>query len=34
VRRVPGENRWIWYRVGDGLVSHVTLSTTPPVSLE
>lgn len=30
VRRVTGENLWIWYRFDDDLVTLVTLTRTPP----
>lgn len=31
VRRVPGQNLWIWYRFDDEHVDMVTLNSEPPV---
>lgn len=31
VRRVPGQNLWIWYRFDDEHVDMVTLKSEPPV---
>ena len=31
VRRVPGSNLWIWYRVDDEHVDVLTLENEPPV---
>jgi hypothetical protein len=33
VRRVRGENLWVWYRFGDTRVSVVALTTHPPLTL-
>jgi hypothetical protein len=30
VRRVPGENMWLWFRFDDAAVTLVTLTTSPP----